>query len=339
VSGSQQDALLRERVAVLRAPLGRSRRPGAGKGDLRVSGHEDHRQAQAGAWASVIVNLLLTAGKGAVGVFAGSRALVADAVHSAADLAGSIAVIVGLMVARKPPDADHPYGHGKAELISSGIVAGLLAAAGLEVAVGAVMSLFRPAEQPQVLAAWVAAAAVVVKEVMFQYNYRLGKRLHSQSLIASAMDHRSDVLSSLAALVGILLSRAGAEWQVHWLVRMDAVASLVVAVLIFKMGYEIAKDAVHVLMDRVVEGEQVKTYEDVILSVPGVAHIDELRVRDHGRYVVIDVKISVDARMSVAEGHGIAAEVKERLITRLPRVLDVLVHVNPCYPDEEEGRR
>ncbi|MCL6516519.1 cation diffusion facilitator family transporter [Alicyclobacillus sp.] len=300
---------------------------------------KEHRQAQAGAWASVLVNLVLTVGKGAIGILAGSRALVADAIHSAADLAGSVAVIVGLMVARKPPDRDHPYGHGKAELISSFIVAGLLAAAGLDVAAGAVGALFRPAEQPRASAAWAAAVAVVIKEVMFQYNYRLGRRLRSRSLMASAMDHRSDVFSSLAALVGILMARAGAAWGMPWMLHMDAVASLVVALLILKMGYEVATDAVHVLMDRVVEGEAIKPYESVILSVPGVEHIDELRVRDHGRYVVIDAKISVDAHMSVAEGHGIAAEVKERLITRQPRVLDVLVHVNPCYPDEEEGGR
>ncbi|MCL6636839.1 MAG: cation diffusion facilitator family transporter [Alicyclobacillus sp.] len=311
---------------------------GTGRGgeDLAQPQAEE-RQASTGAWTNLVVNLVLAVGKGVVGWWSGSRALFADAIHSAADLAGSVAVLIGVQVAKKPPDADHPYGHGKAELISAGVVAGLLLAAAVEVGVSAVGSFFHPPMQPRVAAAVAALVAVVTKELMFQYNYRLGKRLHSRSLMAAALDHRSDVFSSLAALCGIVLSLAGKRWHMAWLERMDAVASLFVALLVLKMGFDLARDSVHLLMDRVVEGEQLRPYERLILAVPGVEHIDELRVRDHGRYVIVDVKISVDADISVAQGHGIAAEVKQQLTASNPRVLDVLVHVNPCYPYEREG--
>lgn len=297
---------------------------------------EERRQAARGAWTSLLVNALLTVAKGAVGLTTGSRALFADAVHSAADLVGSLAVMIGLQVARKPPDEDHPYGHGKAELISSGVVATLLVAAAIDVGFNSIHSLWQPPTQPHLISAYTALVAIVVKEFMYQYNFRLGKRLNSHSLIASAMDHRSDVFSSIAALIGIVLSLAGLWLHVDWLRKMDSVAGAVVALLVLRIGFEIARDSVNLLMDRVVQGEFISEYEQTILNVSGVKRIDELRVRDHGRYLIVDVKIGVDATISVAAGHNIAVQVKNRLMRQFPLVHDVLVHVNPFYPEECE---
>lgn len=300
----------------------------------KVYGQQANRQAFVGGWWSLAMNVVLTVVKGVVGLAAGSPALFADGVHSAADVMGSVAVMVGLWIGRKPPDADHPYGHGKAELLSSGIVAGVLLAAGVEIAVAAIRSMGERPTVPGVAAAWTAASAILVKEWLYRYNYRLGRRLHSRSLLASAADHRSDVLSSSAALTGIMLSLLGAHSHVGWLLYTDSVASAVVAVLVVKMGYEIAVDAVHVLMDRVMEGDEILPYRNLIASVTGVCRIDELRVRDHGQYVIIDVEISVQGDLSVSTGHGIATKVKEELMQQFPLVRDVWVHVNPVEVKE-----
>ncbi|MBX5437107.1 MAG: cation transporter [Alicyclobacillaceae bacterium] len=300
------------------------------RGLRSVPFHGD-RQAQVAAWVSMAVNVMLTLAKGAVGWFTGSRALLADAVHSAADVVGSVAVIIGLRIARKPPDRDHPYGHGRAELISTVVVAALLALAGIDVGYQSVRALWEPPVRPQWASAYAAAAAILVKECLFQYNFRLGRRLHSQSLMASAYDHRSDVFSSVAALAGILLSLAGRRGHAAWLQHMDPVAGAVVAVLVLRMGYRIAWDSVQMLMDRVVEGEALQPYLQVVQAVPGVEQVGDIRVRDHGRYVLVDVKISVNAEITVKAGHDIAVDVKRGLKQAFPRVSDVMVHVNPHY--------
>lgn len=287
------------------------------------------RQARVAAWIGAAVNLLLMIAKGAVGITAGSQALLADAVHSGADVIGSVAVIVGLRIARKPPDADHPYGHGKAELIATMLVALLLIGAGIEVVYTSVRALFEPVHAPELVAAWVALASIFIKEGMFQYTYRLGRRMDSTSLVASAYDNRSDVLSSIAAFIGILLADLGRFLRVEWLQHMDAAAGAAVALLILRIGYTLIRDSAQTLMDRTAPGEDLSVYAACVRETPGVRSIDELRVRDHGQYVIVDVEISVDAQMTVAAGHSIAAAVKSRLQQQFPRVYDALVHVNP----------
>jgi cation diffusion facilitator family transporter len=295
-----------------------------------------HREAAVAAWISVIVNVLLMVAKGVVGLWTGSRALFADAAHSAADLSGSVAVMIGLRVARKPPDEDHPYGHGKAELISTALVACLLMAASLDVGYRSIHAFWSEPSKPQWLSAYAAMAAIVIKELLYRYNYRLGKKLNSKSLLAIATDHRSDVYSSIAALVGILLSLAGEWLGLRWLLYMDAVAGAFVALLVLKMGYAIAMDSTQLLMDRAVAEEDLKPYHALIQTIPGVIAIDELRARDHGTYVIVDVKIQVDATITVAEGHGIAAEVKRQMMRDFPRVHDVFVHVNPSHSNSRQ---
>lgn len=290
------------------------------------------RQANFAAWTNAIMNVILAVGKGVVGVIAGSQALIADAVHSAADVVGSIAVLIGLRIARKPPDDDHPYGHGKAELIAASIVSGFLIAAGFEVAYGSIKSLFVAPVIPEIMAAYTAFIAMVIKEILYRYNYRLGRKMNSQSLVASAYDHRSDVFSSLAALIGIILSLFGAREHITWLLHMDGIAGAFVAVLVFKMAFEIAKDSLRPLMDRVLLAEKDRIpYFELIQDVEGVQRIDDLRVRDHGQYVIVDVKICVNADLSVEDGHQIAAQVKHSLRQNAERVHDVFVHVNPFY--------
>lgn len=296
-----------------------------------------HRQAQTAAWLGAAVNVLLMLGKGVVGITAGSQALFADAVHSAADVVGSLAVVVGLRIARKPPDEDHPYGHGKAELITTAIVALLLLGAGVEVAYTSIHALFLPAQSPALIAAVAAFLSIFIKEVMFQYTYRLGRRMSSTSLIASAHDHRSDVFSSIAALVGILLSDLGRAVHVEWLKHMDAVAGALVAILVLRIGYGLIRDSAQTLMDRTAPDKDLQRYRECVTQTPGVLRLDAVRVRDHGQYVILDVEVSVDGDISVAEGHDIAAQVKENLQQQFSRVADALVHINPYNEGGDDG--
>lgn len=294
------------------------------------------RQGTRVAYVNVVFNVLLALGKGIVGVLANSDALIADAVHSAADVVGSFAVIIGLRIARKPPDRDHPYGHGKAELLAATVVAGLLVAAGVEVGFSSARSFFHSPTKPQMVAAYVALAAMVIKEVLFHVNFRLGKRMMSKSLMASAYDHRSDVYSSLAAFIGIVLSIIGSDFHIRWLRYMDAAAGVFVALLVLKMALDIAKDSLQSLMDRVVlEEENITPYVQAAQSVVGVRRIDEIRVRDHGQYVIVDIEIGVDADITVAAGHDIAAKVRGVLTIEFTRIQDVFVHVNP-YDEVEK---
>lgn len=297
------------------------------------------KEAQTAAWIGAAVNVVLMIGKGAIGILAGSQALVADAVHSAADVVGSVAVVIGLRIARKPPDQEHPYGHGKAELITTALVALLLLGAGLEVAYSSVHALFLPAHAPGFIAAAAAFVSIFIKEGMFQYTYRLGRRMNSRSLVASAYDNRSDVFSSVAAFVGILLSDLGRYLHVGWLRHMDAVAGAFVALLVLRIGYGLIRDSAQTLMDRTASDNDLKRYAQCVTDTVGVLRIDDLRVRDHGQYAILDVEVSVDAELTVAAGHAIAAQVKANLQREFANVSDALVHVNPYYADGTEAGR
>lgn len=290
-------------------------------------------KAEFAAWVGIVGNLLLALVKGVIGWLSGSKALIADAAHSASDVAGSFAVLLGLRAARKPPDKDHPYGHGKAEPIAAIIVSVLLVLVGFEIGVSALKAIYAGVHTPP---HWIALIAIglsiVVKEAMFQYKYRLGKRLSSQALIANAWEHRSDVYSSIAALVGVGGAIAGRWFGRTELYYLDPVASLVVSVLVLHMGYKMIRESVHSTMDHVLHEEEAAELLQTVQRVKGVITVDDLRAREHGHYVIVDVKISVNPRISVMEGHDIAKNVKQNLLRRFFHVSDAFIHVNPYDP-------
>lgn len=291
------------------------------------------KQAEFAAWIGIVGNIALAAMKATVGLFSGSKALIADAAHSASDVAGSFAVLVGLKAAKKPPDKDHPYGHGKAEPIAAIIVSILLILVGIEIGISSAETIYSGVETPPEWYAIIAiVVAIVAKEAMFQYKYRLGKKLSSQALIANAWDHRSDVYSSVAALIGVGGAVLGGMLEQPWLYYLDPLAGVVVSLLVIHMGYRLVKEAIHNTMDHVLHDEDTKELRETIERVPGVISIDDLRAREHGHYVIIDVKIAVNPKISVSEGHDIGKEVKNRLIHGHARVSDVFVHVNPYDP-------
>jgi cation diffusion facilitator family transporter len=289
---------------------------------------ERYQQVQFAAWVGIIGNIILALIKGVVGWLAGSRALVADAVHSASDVVGSVAVLIGVRAAKLPPDEDHPYGHGKAESIAAIIVAVLLFIVGFEIALSAIKSFNEPIAVPGIIAIYAVIFSIVVKELMFRYKYRLGKKYRSEALITDAWHHRSDVFSSIAALLGIGASILGGYIGIPWLVYADPLAGIFVAGLILKMAWGLGKQSIHNAMDHVLHDEDTIEMRKTALAVEGVLKIDEFLAREHGHYVIIDIKIAVDPHITVEQGHAIGKKVKEQLV-KIEHVQDVRIHINP----------
>ena len=238
------------------------------------------KKAEFAAMVGVVGNIILAALKWSIGIYANSKALVADAVHSASDVAGSLAVYIGLRAAKAPPDEDHPYGHGKAESIAAIIVAVLLVLVGVEIGRSAIESFFQPIEAPKSIAIVAVVVSIIVKEGMFRYKYKLGKQLNSDALIVNAYEHRSDVYSSLAALVGISAAVIGGKLGIGWLEYADPVTGLLVAVFILKMAWTLGKESIHNTLDHVLHDEDTDEFKTVVRSIPGVKKLDELHARE-----------------------------------------------------------
>jgi cation diffusion facilitator family transporter len=291
------------------------------------------KEAEFAAMVGVVGNIILALLKGIVGAMSNSKALVADAVHSASDVVGSLAVYIGLRAARQPPDEDHPYGHGKAESISAIIVAVLLFIVGIEIGKSSIESFFHEIEAPNIAAIYAVVFSIIVKEWMFRYKYKLGKRIKSDAIIVNAYEHRSDVFSSIAALIGISGAIIGSKLGFDWLVYADPVAGVIVSLMVIKIAWKLGLESIHNTLDHVLHDEDTIEMREIILRVDGVEKIDSLFAREHGHYVIVDLKISVDPFITVEEGHKIGKNVKEQLLEH-SQVQDVLIHVNP-YKDED----
>ncbi len=300
-----------------------------------MENEERFKKAEFVAIIGIIGNLILAVLKWIIGVYANSRALVADAVNSASDVAGSLAVFIGLRAAKQPPDEDHPYGHGKAESIAAIIVAVLLVLVGFEIGKSSFQAFFQPIEAPKLIALVAVIVSIAIKETMYRYTFSMGKKLNSDALIVTAYDHRSDVYSSLAALVGIGCAILGEKLAVGWLVYADPVAGLFVSLLILKLAWKLGSESIHNALDHVLHEEDTIELRRIVESIPEVKKIDELHAREHGHYVIIDIKISVDPYITVEEGHRVGKKVKQKLMEER-HVENVFVHINPYNPDNSE---
>lgn len=302
------------------------------KRGVDVEKNERFRKAQQAALIGMAGNLVLAIVKWIFGTMANSRALMADAVNSASDVAGSIVVYIGVKIAKQPPDEDHPYGHGKAESIAAIIVSVLLFIVGIEILRSSIEAFSQPIEPPKLWAIAAIIFSILVKEALFRYTYGLGKKIKSDALLVNAYDHRTDVLSSIAALIGILSSIIGEKIGVGWLVYADPVAGLFVSFLVLKTAWQFGSEAFHNTLDHVWHEEDTAHLREIATSVQGVKKLTSLHAREHGHYVIIDLKVSVDPYITVEEGHLIGKEVKRKLMEE-PNVQDVLVHINPYSAD------
>ncbi|MCE4050902.1 MULTISPECIES: cation diffusion facilitator family transporter [Bacillaceae] len=289
------------------------------------------RIAKKVAWISVISNVILTIGKLVVGWAANSDAVFADGIHSAADVFASVIVLFVIKIANKPADLEHPYGHGKAEIIVSGIVGIVLFAVSLYVVYEAIIGLFHPITAPNILAMWIAIISYGAKEYLYRYSMKIANDQKSKAIEAIAYDHKADIVASIAAAAGVILSIIGDKFDIKLLLFGDKVASIIVAYLIFRISREMLKEAFDILLERNIDSAILSDYEQIISSFSEVKRIDRLRAREHGHYVLVDLRISIDHDKTIKEGHDLSREIKQKLMKKHDNIEEVLIHLNPYY--------
>jgi cation diffusion facilitator family transporter len=278
------------------------------------------------ALLGLFINVLVATAKITAGILGNAYVLIADGVESALDIAGSAIIWGGLKLASRPPDATHPYGHGKAEPIAAVIVAIVVLAAALGIAVQSVRELFLPHHGPAPFTLVVLIVVVVVKEVMYRYVIRLGRHVESTALQTDAWHHRTDALTSIAAFIGISVALIGGEaWQ-----GADDWAAIFACGLIGANGYRLLKPALYEIMDTAPRGEIIDRVRTAAAAVPGVIEIDKSFARKMGLSFYVDLHIKVNGSISVREGHDIAHQVKRAIQQTDSRIADVLVHVEPA---------
>ncbi len=288
-------------------------------------------------WVSLISNIVLTIIKIGVGFAFASPVLLADGIHNAGDIIATVAALTSSMVSKKPADEDHPYGHGKAEVVASAMVAVILALAALWIGYHSVLSLFEPPESESWLPLAAAFVSLVWKQALFVYTVRIGRAEKSKSVLATAYDHLADVYASLAAVVGIGLALLGDRLDWAWTAYGDPIAGIIVSLLVLKLAFEIGKEAVDILMERTVPAERLAGYETLISGLEEIKRIDRVRAREHGHYIIVDVRVGVPSHYTIQQGHDISRQIKHCIMDNDPDVVEVMVHLNPWNEGEDRA--
>ena len=276
---------------------------------------------------SIVGNIALSLLKLLAGIFAHSGAMISDAVHSASDVFSSIVVIIGVKLSARDSDDDHPYGHERLECVAAIILAMVLLVTGLFIGYKAVVNIvsgdYENLAVPGVLAIVAAVVSIVVKEAMYRYTKHYAKKLDSGALMADAWHHRSDALSSVGALIGVVGARMGFP-------VLDSVASLVICVFIAKAAFDIFKDAVDKMVDHSCDKETEDELWECVMNQDGVIGVDLLNTRLFGNKIYVDIEIAVDGDLTLREGHAIAERVHSTMERNFPKVKHIMVHVNPA---------
>ena len=279
-------------------------------------------------WLGLVTNLVLAIAKGLIGIISQSSALIADSGHSFSDLLSDAITIWAVRISSIPKDENHPYGHGKFETIGTFFVSIMLILTGVGVAWHVLNKINTP-YIPGIAALWMAGIAIVIKETLFHLTKMVSKRTGSRILLANAWHHRSDAISSVAALIGIGGSQLGIP-------LMDPIAGVLVAGLIIKTGIDIGYESIKELTDENVEEEIISKLEKIMTNIEGVEHFHEMRARKMGPDLLVDLHIQVNSTMSISSAHQVAERVRFRILRELPIVNEVLVHVDAEDDFEEE---
>lgn len=292
-----------------------------------------YRASRRVTWVSVFTNLFLSVAQVVVGVIGQSQALVADGVHTLSDLVTDGLVLFALGHSSKEADEDHPYGHGRIETAVTMILGGMLVAVGIGIAwrAGARLWEAEAVAVPSVLTLWVALFGLAAKEALYRYTIATANRYGSAMLKANAWHHRSDAISSFIVVVGI-------GGSLYGLTYFDAVAAILVAAMVAKIGIELAWHALRELIDTGLDPEECELIRQTIQNVSGVKALHSLRTRRIAGQALVDVHIMVDARLSVSEGHQIGEVVRARLIEEIAPVTDVMVHID-TEEDHDDAHR
>jgi cation diffusion facilitator family transporter len=278
----------------------------------------------------IITNLALAILKVVVGIVGNSYALIADGIESTADIISSFIVWSGLQIASRPPDASHPYGHGKAESLAGMIVAAALLGAAALIAWQSIGEIRNPHGPPAWFTLVTLVLVIIVKEALFRFVNKTGESLDSTALKSDAWHHRSDALTSGAAFIGISVALIGGEGYEG----ADDWAALFACVIIAFNGIRLLRPALSEVMDGAVEAGVQEKIRAIAGGVVGVAAIEKCRVRKSGLGLCMDIHVEVDGHMTVTEGHDVAHRVKDALMASELRIADVVVHVEPSSAAE-----
>ena len=285
--------------------------------DLKVRA----RYGQLEGWASIVTNTVLCAVKLAIGISAGSVALIADAVHTFADSATSVVIIIGFRAASTPSDKEHPFGHGRMEAVASLVISVLLFVTGVELLKHSVMRAVRPSTPHATgLAIAIVCATILVKELLARFAFVLGRLIDSKALEADALHHRSDALSTVLVVATLLASRVGLYW-------LDGVGGIIVSFMILWCAYAVARDAIGPLLGEAPTPELLRDIGDAALRIDGVSGVHDIIVHNYGGTRLVSLHAEVSAEQTACDLHELAEAVEEALETKMGA--HPVVHIDP----------
>ena len=285
------------------------------------------RQIKSITYLGMAMNIALSAIKIAIGLSAASLALVADGIHSLSDVATDVAVLLGLRIGSKEPDQSHPYGHGRAETFSAGLVALVLIVVGGAMIYYATLAITRDEMTAPRLGVLIAAViSIAAKEWLYKATQKVAIQSHSPALYANAWHHRSDALSSVAVVVGFISLKFGFG-------HGDQVAAIAVGLMIIWVGVRVIGDALRELAEAAVDPDTIEEIKEIINSDSSIRQWHKLRTRTVGREVFLDLHILVDPDLKITDAHEISERLEKTLDEQITRPINITVHIEPDMPE------
>jgi len=292
---------------------------------------QKYARAKKATLLGIAIDGLLVLLKMAAGIIGNSAVLIADAVHSFSDMFSSLIIYIALKIATKEADKEHPYGHGRAEVIAGNIVSFFLVCMAAGIGYAAVRRMRSTFLGPPGVVALIAAfVGMVVKEAFYRYKKSVGEKVGSISLMADAWHHRSDAFSSACALIGA----GGAYFLGSRFNILDPIAAAVVALIVVGAGVRLFIESTQKLMDVQGPEELVSRIRETVLSIHDVLGVEKLRVRKAGLEYLVDIHVEVDKDMSVKKSHEVSQQVRRKVLANLKEVRDLLVHIEPYFPGD-----
>lgn len=284
------------------------------------------RAGEKGAYLSIIAYIFLSALKLAAGYLGDSEALKADGLNNTTDIIASVAVLIGLRISQRPPDDDHRYGHFRAETIASLVASFIMIYVGIEVLISAGEKIANPIDQdPSYLTIVVAVFSAAVMFAVYKYNLNLSKRINSSAVKAAAYDNRSDAYVSIGTAIGISAALLGFP-------IVDTITAFIIGLIIIKTAIEIFKEAVFSLTDGF-DTELISSIEERVSKIPRVRDVTDVRGRQHGSLILVDITVSVNPNLNVRDSHAITEQI-ENEVKQLNPYATTLVHIEPYDPKE-----
>lgn len=285
-----------------------------------------HDKAEKTALVSLVGNFLMAGLKATVGILGNSYALIADAIESTGDVFSSALVLIGFKYARRPPDENHPYGHGKVEPLITFAVVGFLVASATLIIIESIHNIQIPHKAPKSFTLWFIAGVILTKELLFRFVSKTSRETGSTSLKADAWHHRSDAITSACAFVGISI---GVIWGDDY-ANADDWAALFASFIIYYNAYLIFRPALGEIMDEHRYDDLIALIREKAVEVNGILDTEKCWVRKSGMLFWVDIHIHIDGNMTVYEGHELSHRLKTHLKESIPEIADVLIHMEPA---------